>query len=146
MRAAIVLSMVVMGAAQPAAAQVFRCVEPGGAVSYQQQPCAGAAEGGALQIPTTFPDHTGPRDRLTAREAAVDARILKRLELESAERMARAEQATREKELQAERERAMPPSDGWPVIFAGAPRIHHPIVNHRPLRPDLPMNPPLRSR
>jgi uncharacterized protein DUF4124 len=126
--------------ALPASAQVFRCVAAGGAVSYQQQPCEGTAEGGPTQIPTTFPDHVAARERLAAKEAAADARILKRLEIESAERMARSEQATRERELQAEREQSAPSADGWPVIFAGAPRIHHPIVQPRHLRHDLPMN------
>ena len=53
--------------------------------------------------------------------------------------MARAEQAMREKEMQAE---PVPPyADGWPVIFAGGPpHIHHPIARPPHLRPDPPMN------
>jgi hypothetical protein len=110
-------------------------------VSYQQQPCEGKSEGGLTEIPTTFPDHVAPRQAQAAKDAAADARIQRRLEMESAERMARAEQATREKELQAQREPPLPPADGWPVIFAGAPRIHHPIAPPHPLRPDRPNKP-----
>ena len=123
----------------PASAQVFRCVGAGGAVSYQQQPCEGGAQGGPTEIPTTFPDHVAPRAELAAQAAAADARIQKRLELESAERMARAERALREKDM-AEREAAPAYADGWPVIFAGGPHIHHPIAKPPRLRPDLPPN------
>jgi uncharacterized protein DUF4124 len=135
---AIVVTVLAATAALPAMAQVFRCVGAGGAVTYQQQPCEGGAQGGPTQIPTTFPDHVAPRAELAAQAAAADARIQKRLELESAERMARAEQASREKDVQHE---PMPAyADGWPVIFAGGPHIHHPIAKPPHLRPDLPRN------
>jgi len=137
---AIVVAVLAAAVALPASAQVFRCVAAGGAVSYQQQPCEGGAQGGPTQIPTTFPDHVAPRAELAAQAAAADARIQKRLELESAERMARAEQALREKDMQAARETAVPYADGWPVIFAGGPHVHHPIAKPHRLRPDLPAN------
>jgi len=139
---AIAGTVLTAGVALTAAAQVFRCVGAGGAVSYQQQPCEGGAQGGPTQIPTTFPDHVAPRAELAAQAAAADARIQKRLELESAERMARAEQASREKDM--EREPVPAYADGWPVIFAGGPHIHHPIVQPRHLRPDLPGNGTMR--
>jgi len=139
---AIAVTVLTAAVALPAAAQVFRCVGAGGAVSYQQQPCEGGAQGGPTQIPTTFPDHVAPRAELAAQAAAADARIQKRLELESAERMARAEQASREKDMQPEPVPAY--ADGWPVIFAGGPHIHHPIARPPHLRPDLPGNGTMR--
>ena len=87
------------------ATEIYRCKSAGGSVSYQQQPCGSASEGGAVSIPVTYPDHVAERDRLAAREAALDARLLKRLEIESKERIARDERIARERELQAERER-----------------------------------------
>ncbi|HET7400290.1 MAG TPA: hypothetical protein VFJ62_00865 [Usitatibacter sp.] len=137
---AIVVAVLAGAVSLPASAQVFRCVGSGGAVSYQQQPCEGGAHGGPTGIPTTFPDHVAPRAELAAQAAAADARIQKRLELESAERMARAEQAAREKDLQAQHEAVPAYADGWPVIFAGGPHVHHPIARPPRLRPDLPVN------
>ena len=125
-------------AALPAAsAPIYRCTDAfGGNVAYQAEPCTTAA-GEATAIPTQFPDHVAPRDRLAAREAAVDARLLERLRLESAERIARDERAARQAQLEAERERAQP-SDVWvPVYLAPAhPRpIHRPHVRSRNLQP-----------
>jgi len=120
-----------------AAAQIYRCSDAfGGNVSYQAEPCTTAA-GEATAIPTQFPDYVAPRERLAAREAAVDARLLERLRLESAERIARDERAARQAQLEAERERAQP-SDVWvPVYLAPAhPRpIHRPHVRSRNLQP-----------
>ncbi|HET7401639.1 MAG TPA: DUF4124 domain-containing protein [Usitatibacter sp.] len=141
---AIAVTVLAAAVGLPASAQVFRCVGAGGAVSYQQQPCESGAHGGPTEIPTTFPDHVAPRAELAAQAAAADARIQKRLELESAERMARAEQASREKDMQAEREAVPAYADGWPAIFAGGPHIHHPIAKPPRLRPDLPGNGMLR--
>lgn len=88
-----------------AAGEIYRCKSPGGTVGYQQQPCAQPGDGDVVGIATIYPDHTGARDRLMQREAAMDARLLKRLEIEAAERIARDERIAREAALQAERER-----------------------------------------
>jgi hypothetical protein len=85
--------------------EIFRCTAAG-AITYQQQPCGPAATGGAVDIPTTYPDPGPERERLLQREAALDARLMKRLEIESAERIARDQRIARERELQFERERA----------------------------------------
>jgi hypothetical protein len=85
---------------------IYRCESAAG-VSYQQLPCASSAAGTIAKVPTTFPPvNVVERDRLLAREAALDARLLKRAEIESKERMAYAALRARELELQAERERA----------------------------------------
>lgn len=118
-------------AAGSSAAGIFRCEAANGGVTYQQDPCPTAASGGAVNIPTSYPDHTDARDRLFAREAAADARLLKRLEIEAAERIARDDRIAREREAQAERERIQntptyvvawpmraprhPPRRAWPV-------------------------------
>jgi len=100
-----------------AAAEIYRCTDSG-TVSYQQMPCTGT--GGAVAIPTAYPDHTEARDRLAAREAAMDARLIRRLEIESVERIARDERAAREAELAAERERAAREAQYAPY-FIGSP-------------------------
>jgi hypothetical protein len=119
--------------AMPAAADVFRCVEPGGAVSYQQQPCEAGVQGGPVAIPTAFPDYIAARERLAAREAAVDARLLKRLEIESAERIARDERIARENELAAERERARAAEAAGVPIFVAAPLRARPPLHAHPM-------------
>ena len=117
-----ILATLPLWLALPAAAQVYRCVVPGGSVTYQQQPCEAAAEGGAVAIPASFPDHTEPRARLAAREAASDARRMHRLEIEAAERIARDHRIAREAELEAERERARArEAEGYPVYWLGRP-------------------------
>ena len=129
MRALLLATLV--ATALPAAAEIYRC-KSGGSVSYQEQPCDAASQGGAVAIPTEFPDYVEPRNRLAAREAAVDARILERLRIESAERIARDERAAREAQLQAERERAQPAEAVWyPVYGLPVARVR-PIVRNAP--------------
>ena len=118
-------------AALPATAQVYRCSVPGQPVSYQEQPCEGASQGGALALPTQFPDYLEPRNRLAAREAAADARILRRLEIESAERIARDERLAREAQLQAERERAEAADAAWYPVYAVRPLRMRPMARPR---------------
>ena len=82
-------------------AEIFRCTARDGGVTYQQDPCAASSNGGAVNIPTSFPDYSYERERLALREAALDARLLKRLEIEANERIARDERIAREKEALA---------------------------------------------
>ena len=82
-------------------AEIFRCTARDGGVTYQQDPCAASSNGGAVNIPTSYPDYSYERERLARREAALDARLLKRLEIEANERIARDDRAAREKEAQA---------------------------------------------
>jgi hypothetical protein len=115
-------------AAGTSAAEIFRCTARDNRVTYQQEPCPDAALGGAVSIPASYPDYSAERDRLMQREAAMDARLLKRLEIEAAERIARDERVARELAAKAERERAESAPTyivAWP---ARAPR-------HPPRRP-----------
>jgi uncharacterized protein DUF4124 len=120
MRAHHLFAALLIAAAAPAGAEIYRCTAPGGGVSYQELPCDGASRGGAVPIPTQYPDHVAPRDRLDARAAASDARILERLRLESAERIARDDRLARQAQLDAERERA-DANDAWMPVYAAGP-------------------------
>jgi len=128
-------------AAAPAwAGQVFRCTQAGGAVAYQELPCSPGTVETSWQTPA-FPEvNTAERDRLMQREAALDARLLKRAEIDAAERIAR--EARRERELalerEAERARTVETSYYGPVY---AP----PYRNYPPRSPVLPRPKPLLS-
>jgi hypothetical protein len=119
--------------ALPAAAEIFRCAEADGTVTYQQLPCAPGTRGEALAIATAYPDHTAARDRLAQREAAADARLMKRLEIEAAERIARDERIAREKELEAARERTRAiEQQAVPLVIMARPGFgHRPRARHR---------------
>lgn len=86
-------------------AQIYRCASSGG-VSYQETPCTGTASEQAVELPAYPPANTLERERLLAREAALDARLVQRAEIEAQERMAKEARWAREAELAAERERA----------------------------------------
>jgi len=47
---AVLAATTLLGAAAPAAAQVFKCVDPSGKVTYQQAPCPPAHRGGPLEL------------------------------------------------------------------------------------------------
>jgi hypothetical protein len=109
MRASIWSAAILLAAAcaGSAGAEIYRCVA-GGSVSYQEFPCPAAAEAATMPIGADFPAvNLLERDRLLQRDAALDARILRRAELDSAERIARDDRISREATLQAlQRERA----------------------------------------
>ena len=87
-------------------AQIYRCKAPSGAVTYQEIACDATSDGGTVAIPASFPDvNLAERDRLLQREAALDARNLRRAELDTAERIAREDRLARQAEAQAERDR-----------------------------------------
>jgi hypothetical protein len=104
MKTTIAAAVLALACANAQATQIFRCTAAGG-ITYQQQPCGPASVGGAVDIPTSYPDAGPERERLLQREAALDARLMKRLEIESRERIARDERIARERELEAERGR-----------------------------------------
>ena len=107
------------------AAPIYRCAT-GGSITYQEMPCAGM--GVRTDIPESYPEvNKTERDRLLQREAALDARLLKRAEIEAGERVARESRRARELELAAERERAQPIEPVYVVPVISRP--------HRPLRP-----------
>lgn len=123
----VLLATMLLGLAADAAAEIYRCKPEGGTVSYQQQPCASPGDGDTVGIATVYPDHTAERDRLMQREAAMDARLLKRLEIDAAERIARDERIARERELQAERERTeRERAQNTPVYIVGFPQRQRP--------------------
>jgi hypothetical protein len=91
--------------ALPAAAEIFRCTSERGAITYQEIPCPAAAQAATLDIPSQFPEvNRAERERLLAREAALEARLLKRAEIDAAERIARDDRLARERELAALRD------------------------------------------
>ena len=124
-RALVAIVLLGLAANAAGASDIYRCRSPGGSVTYQQEPCPVASETEAVNIPSSYPDHTGERDRLMQREAAMDARLLKRLEIEAAERIARDTRIARERELQAEQERAAASAasvPAYPAYIVGWPQ------------------------
>jgi len=105
---------------------VYRCAS-GGSVSFQQVPCATPAEERAYDLPSYPPANQLERDRLLAREAALDARLLKRAEIDAQERMAREARWARQAEAEAERERARTSDAGYfyPAYPVYSPRVTH---------------------
>lgn len=82
---------------------IVRCVAPGGAVTYQSVPCDGAHLETRPPIPSEFPPaNTAERERLLAREAALDRRLEARRDRETQEAIARAERQAREELARAE--------------------------------------------
>ena len=114
-----------------ASAEIYRCQSRQG-VTYQQTPCPDEAIAERVAIPTTYPDYLAERDRLAAREAAMDARLLRRLEIESAERIARDDRIAREKEAQAALAIAQAQAQASPVYIVGRPLRP---MRHPPQRP-----------
>ena len=136
MRAHIAVAALLLATGLPAAAEIYRCTAPGGGVSYQELPCDGASQGGAVAIPTQYPDYVAARDRLSAREAATDARILERLRLESAERIAREDRLARQAQYDAERVSAAAAAEAWmPTYVVGPGRVRSQPRHHDRLRP-----------
>jgi len=75
-----------------AAAEIFRCVAAGGAVTYQEISCGDSRLESRPAIPSEYPPvNEAERSRLFAREAALDNRLEARRERESREHVARAE-------------------------------------------------------
>src|SRR5262249_40945403 len=59
-----------------AAAGIVRCAAPDGSITYQEIPCSDSHAESRPAIPTEFPPpNIAERDRLFAREAALDRRL-----------------------------------------------------------------------
>jgi hypothetical protein len=85
-------------------AQIYRCTSERG-ITYQEIPCPASSSAATMDIPAGFPEvNRAERDRLLAREAALDARLLKRAEIDAAERIARDDRSAREREVAALRQ------------------------------------------
>lgn len=115
--------------ATDAAAQIFRCRAAGGAITYQEIPCA-EADGRALDIPTAYPEpNYAGRDRLLRREAELDARLLKRAEIDAQVQIAREERLAREREAELQRQAAADAASGvillpFAASYGGGYRSH----------------------
>jgi hypothetical protein len=125
------LAVLLILAATQCSAEIFRCTARDGGVTYQQDPCGASSSGGAVNIATSYPDHTYERERLASREAALDARLLKRLEIEAAERIARDDRSARERQAQAARDlaEAQQAAPAYGIVRA----LH--VPHHFPRRP-----------
>jgi len=89
-----------LGFAAGATAEIFRCSASDGHVTYQEIPCPASSREKLAAIPTDFPaPNTVERDRLLAREAALDRRLEARRDRETQEAIARAERQSREAEV-----------------------------------------------
>jgi hypothetical protein len=135
----------VVAIALPAQAEIFRCTARGGAVTYQEFPCAEADKARTMDIPAVYPEvNNAERNRLLQREAALEARMLERERIESAERVARNELAVREREAQAAREAAAA-AQGYSAVYGGLwPVYRQPHVRHNSNYPIRTLQPPIR--
>ena len=128
--APIVCAALLLGAATlPVRAAIYRCSSPDGGVTYQQFACAAHEEARALDVPETYPAaDPAERERLFAREAALDRRLEAERERESREATARAaaEAAAPAAQPRPEAE----PEVSWllPPFFPGH---RHPFPRHR---------------
>ena len=115
-----------------AQAGIYRCASAG-TVTYQEIPCPESATATTVDIPSQFPEiNRAERERLLAREAALDARLLKRAEIEAAERMARDDRSAREREVAALRaELARREAQEAEGGFIGVSPLRAPRIRHR---------------
>lgn len=89
-------------AATAAPGEIVRCAGPDGRISYQETPCPESTVEKRVGIPTEYPaPNIAERDRIFAREAALDRRLEARRDRELQEAMAREARAAQEAELQA---------------------------------------------
>ena len=138
MRTLLAAMILATAAFDAGATSIYRCASPAGVV-YQELPCdAGASE---RAMKADFPPaNSAERERILQREAALDARMLKRAEIEASERVAREARWAREAELEAERQRAKAEAYVYPVypVYFGAPvrprPTPHPIFRAKPPR------------
>jgi hypothetical protein len=79
----------VLAFAAPARAEIYRCTATGGAISYQETPCAAAQNMRVMDVPASYPpaDSAG-HARILAQAAEVDRRLEARRERESRESIA----------------------------------------------------------
>ena len=125
MRPTLVIAMGFLASGMhPAAAQIYRCTGPSGAVAYQEVPCEAGANERPVKVQEFPPVNSAERDRLMERDAALDARLLKRAEIDAAERMAKEARWAKEAELEAERQRAKNEAQYYPAypVYGGPVR------------------------
>ena len=118
------VALLVLAGGDALAAEIYRCTD-GRAVTYQQVPCE--RDGAATRLPASFPEvNREARERLLQREAALDARLLKRAEIEAAERIARDERLGRERLAEAIVEAERIRAQSTPIL------VVHRGVRHAP--------------
>jgi hypothetical protein len=115
-----------------ASAGIFRCAEPGMAVSYQEMPCADPSMASTLDVPTEYPAiDAQKRDRLLQREAALDQRLEARRERESRETIAT---IGRDAQVQAAEAEAEAAAAAYFMAWPHAPGLRLLHRAHRPPR------------
>jgi hypothetical protein len=110
------------------AAEIVRCAGPAG-ITYQHGPCAESQSESRPAIPSEFPPANAvERERLLAREAALDRRLEARRDRELQEHLARTalQQREAEVEMMARIAAAEPPFYGvaypyWQPAFSSSP-------------------------
>ena len=106
----------------PTRADIFRCTSTGGAVTYQQDSCDAHANAKVIDVPDAYPAaNSAERERLLAREAALDRRLEAARERWSREAIAQAMQPAPPPEVSA------PPEVVWiapPLAFPRHPFPH----------------------
>lgn len=119
------------------ASEIYRCSSAGG-VTYQQVPCDEGKAGGVTPIPADFPPvNTEARERLFAREAALDKRLEAQRERwmkEAALREAREERAALERERLAAASAAAAAAVAPQFIVVRRPPRHWRGVQPLPVR------------
>ena len=129
------LALGLLAMSLPAAASgIYRCTSPSGAVTYQEIACSGADSGGVANIPTAFPDmNVVEHDHILQQGAMAADRLMKRYEIDSHERIASADRASRERiaEMQLAQVDAGDYSNGGIPFYAAAGARLVPIYAHR---------------
>ena len=134
--ALLIAGFLIFAAEAFASSGIFRCTSPGGGVTYQEIPCPNDSAQRVTDIPTQYPAvDREARERLFQREAALDARQLKREELDTALRIAREERLAREAEA-----RQPPVVETVPIYVLARP------LRLRPLPPRHQLHVPFHSR
>lgn len=104
-----IAAALVVLASSSASAAIFRCTGADGSVTYQEAVCPAEAVVKVVNVPSSYPPpDREARDRLFQREAALEARLLKRAELDTAERIAREDRLAREAARQPDLVTALP--------------------------------------
>jgi len=115
--------------ASAAGAQVYRCTDARGAVTFQEQACPVTSDERVTTIPTSYPEaNLRERERLLARAEAADARLLKRLDQKTRDRTAREHRLAGEAAEKVGRGRApaAEAAGGILVVAMPQPRPHRP--------------------
>ena len=100
-------------------AGIYRCTEPGAAVSYQEMPCNDPSRASTLDVPAEYPAvDTQKRELLLQQEAALYQRLEARRERESRETIASIASDAQVRAAEAQAQAVAPAyAIGWPASF-----------------------------